>query len=113
MKRIDKVFSLPLPLGEMDCMVDVFIHSDADAGEPTVAMHTAHAINHVEALADALAAIVMNAEDAAFESWLDNDRPSGDASEVQYKFEQSCEFKDFIDEFGRAQAALKAYRGEA
>jgi len=54
MKKLSDVFELPLPLGEMDCMLDVFIHSDVDTDESVVAMHAAHAINHVDKLADAL-----------------------------------------------------------
>jgi hypothetical protein len=77
-----------------------------------MAKFAAHAINHVDALADALERIVMNAEDSAFESWIDKNHPSGDVSEVQYKFERSAEFKDFIEEFEIARKVLAAYRGK-
>jgi hypothetical protein len=71
-----------------------------------------HALKNADTLADALEYIVMNAEDLAFESWLDKNHPSGDVSDVQYKFERSSEFKEFIDEFELAKKALAAYRGE-
>lgn len=105
MKRMSDVFDLPMKGCDVEMTMSYTSVDDDDA--------VANAINHVDALADALAAIVMNAEDEAFESWLDSNHPSGDVSEVQYKFEQSSEFKYFIDKFGSAQKALSAYRGKA
>lgn len=85
MKRMNDVFELPLPIGEMDCMLDVFIHSDVDTDESVVAMHAAHAINHADALADAL--------EVAIDTMIGNDL--------------AC-----YDGFGKLVDALKAYRGE-
>jgi hypothetical protein len=104
MKRVNEVFELPVD--EIDICEAVDHYSE----EKDAAI--VRAVNHVDALADALECIVMNAEDSAFESWLDKNHPSGDVSEVQYKFERSSEFKDFIDEFELARKALAAYRGE-
>lgn len=123
MKRMSEVFQLPVKASLMGddhageitksgeehyCIEDggYWMASNIEHAEAA-----AHAINNVDALADALECIVMNAEDSAFESWIDKYHPSGDVSEVQYKFEQSSEFKDFIDKFGDAQKALAAYRG--
>ena len=91
MKRMNEVFELPLPLGEMDCMLDVFIHSDVDTDESVVALHAAHAINHVDALADAL--------DGALKmlTAIANDGSFSDAEKYGIAWMAS---------------ALKAYRGE-
>ena len=84
MKRMNEVFELPLPLGEMDCMLDVFIHSDVDTDESVVALHAAHAINNVDALADALDALI-----------------------------KAVECNEILNsDFDGAMSALKAYRGE-
>jgi hypothetical protein len=104
MKRMNEVFELPV--NEMDVFEAMQNYSEENDAA------ICNAINHVDALADALSCIVMNAEDSAFESWLDKNHPSGDVSEVQYKFERSSEFEDFIEEFKVARKALAAYRGE-
>jgi hypothetical protein len=44
----------------------------------------------------------MNKEDsehAAFEEWLSSECPSGDAEEVQRKWESSHEFREWLDDF--------------
>jgi hypothetical protein len=69
----------------MDCMLDVFIHSDVDTDESVVAMHAAHAINHADSLANALEALI-----AAVEC---NELLNSD--------------------FNGAKSALAVYRGEA
>jgi hypothetical protein len=104
MKRMSDVFELPITDNNLGYVIDRTTYEED--------LLIIRAINHVDALADALARVVMNAEDRAFELWLDKNHPSGDVSEVQYKFEQCSEFKDFIDEFGEAQKVLAAYRGE-
>ena len=98
MKRMSEIFELPLPLGEMDCMVDVFIHSDIDTDESVVAMHAAHAINHVDALADALDALTYDY--ATYKAINGIDLTDDHNAKLDVKMET-------------ARRALSAYRGEA
>lgn len=39
------------------------------------------------------------AEQLAFECWLEKKRPSGDVSDVQKKWEESQEYSDLLDEY--------------
>lgn len=115
MKRMSDVFELPLQTVFTGKCFHVKTNP-TDAAEletdcPVNAWAASHAINNCDALADVLECIVMNAEDRAFEYWIDKYHPYGDVSEIQYKFEQSSEFEDFMDEFRDARKALDTYRG--
>ena len=105
MKRMNEVFELPINGRSLPGLIEDDTTRDDDIA-------IAHAINHVDALADALGCILMIKEDELFDDWIDKESPSGDVESVQSQFEDSPVFKDFIAEFGGAIAALKAYRGE-
>lgn len=71
-----------------------------------------HAINHVDALADALQKCLKNAEDSAFECFIDT-KPPGDAGSVCDQFKKHPLYLDFCDAYQEQISALAAYRGEA
>lgn len=64
-------------------------------------------------LLEALAKIVDNAEQRAFEDWLASNCPSGCVEQVQDQWEQSSEFADFCDDWEVERAAIAKARGEA
>lgn len=66
--------------------------------------HAAHAINHADALADALESMLEHEKEMAYSVW---DYRDGRAA----IFEQSEEFAIFNDSFADELAALTAYRG--
>lgn len=93
MKRMSEVFRLPLnaPIPEDDCVFNSKGSFISEFKSRAEAEHAAHAINHVDALADALESM-MN------EAWLQS--------------ELLADEFDKIPAVKKAKAALKAYRGE-
>lgn len=59
-----------------------------------------------DALREALSQKVNDAEQRAFEDWLESKSPSGDHEEVQWKWMGSHEYRDFIDEWREQIDAL-------
>lgn len=105
MKRMDEVFNFPLDLEEnnnrahlSDSEVYIATFDGAKRWDDTIALrqgrYATHAINHVDALADAL--------DALFQSYKAL-ADSGDAGNWSV---------EDLDEGKKAKAALAAYRGE-
>lgn len=59
MKKMSEVFDdMPLYINGITCMMDIYQQSNPDEPHQLVAKHAAHAINHVEALADALELLI-------------------------------------------------------
>ena len=66
-------------------------------------------------LLDALKGSIENAEQEAFESWLADKSPSGDAEQVKRQWEESSDLHDFLSQrkmelavIAKAEAALAA-----
>lgn len=59
MKNMNQVFDdMPLHINGITSMMDIYQQSNPDEPHQLVAKHAAHAINHVDALADALDALL-------------------------------------------------------
>lgn len=55
MKKMSEVFDdMPMHINGITCMMDIYQQSNPDETHQVVAKHAAHAINHVDVLADAL-----------------------------------------------------------
>ena len=86
MKKMNQVFDdMPLHIDGIACMMDIYQQSNPDEPLQVVAKHAAHAINHVDALADALLELLELSADAGLQN---------------------------RNSFAIAQAALAAYRGQ-
>lgn len=63
MKKMNQVFDdMPLHIDGITCMMDIYQQSNPDEPHQVVAKHAAHAINHVDALYDALDYLIQNAD---------------------------------------------------
>lgn len=116
MKKMSEVFELPLA-GE-ESQGETFLSdknyyfasfddelSYGDGKGLERAQYAAHAINHVDALADALESMLVEVKCMAHSKWDAN-------TEGSSTFELSDELLEFNSAFGDEIAALAAYRGE-
>lgn len=73
----------------------------------------AHLISAAPELYKALERAIENAEQAAFEEWLEIAMPSGCADSVSSQWIFSIQHSEFCDDYADAIAALAKARGEA
>ncbi|WP_312321295.1 hypothetical protein [Stenotrophomonas sp.] len=73
----------------------------------------AEAIGAVAELIEAMESKVVDAEQSCFEDWLESKSPSGDHDEVQRKWLESSDYKDFYVEWSEQIFALARVRGAA
>ena len=97
MKRMNEVFGLPVFEKNLMRIADSTTLEDDAA--------IIHAINHVDALADALAFMLSEAKDGARHVWEGENRGA-------FRFEDSADYAAFKKEYSKQIAALAAYRGE-
>ena len=94
-------------------------HIDADCGQMIAFLtldkpHLQANARLIAAAPDLLAALehsVEGAEYAAFDAWVSAHCPSGDAEEVQRKWEASIDCEDFRDTWQSARAAIAKAKG--
>lgn len=79
----------------------------------TQALTNARLIAAAPELYQALEKACKETEHFQFEAWLVTESPSGDCEEVQRKWLESSDYKDFIDEWRDQLDALAKARGEA
>ncbi len=73
MKKMNQVFDdMPLHIDGITCMMDIYQQSNPDEPNQVVAKHAAHAINHVDALADALDALLIAVTTAKKDDSINN-----------------------------------------
>lgn len=68
---------------------------------------------HTPELPEVLAKKVEDAEQRAFENWLESKCPSGDCEQVQRQWLASSEYHDFIDEWREKLDAIAKATGGA
>lgn len=91
-------------VGKHDQMADV-LENLLDAYEASA--RDAEALRESRVVLESL---VKEAEESAFESWIDRTSPSGDAESVHGQWKDSVDFVDFTDSWSSAIDAIEAAR---